>query len=160
MRSAVASIVSGVATRYFATSSHEMSKYTWLSSGFVSARSTIAELVLDRAHDAPEADVRPDDRGLRVPLEEVPQLDELIRLLLRLRERHVDVVVQEHDESDLAGEIEDPVERRIREAGRLAGDLGRDELLVDRELADAREHAGKGRAARAGCDPPRTCRRD
>ena len=68
----------------------------------------------------------------------------LVRLLARLRERHVDVVVHDHDEPDLAGEVEDPIERRVGEARGLAGDLRRDELLVDRELADAGEHAREG----------------
>ena len=68
----------------------------------------------------------------------VAQLHDLIRLLSRLRERHVDVVVQEHDEPDLAGEVEQAVERGFGQAGGLAGDLRRDELLVNRELADAR----------------------
>jgi hypothetical protein len=65
------------------------------------------------------------------------------RLGVLLRERHVDVVVDDHDEARFRGEVEDAIERGVCEAGSLAGDLGRDELLVDAELADAGEHAGE-----------------
>ena len=87
--------------------------------------------------------MRPDDGRLRVALEERFHLSQVDRLRVRLRERHVDVVVEDHDEARLGGELEDAVERGIREAGRLARDLGRDEFLVDAELADAGEDAGK-----------------
>ena len=45
---------------------------------------------------------------------------------------------------EAGGELEHAVERRVGEAGGLAGDLGRDEFLVDAELADAGEDAGEG----------------
>ena len=65
------------------------------------------------------------------------QLRQLIRLLIRARERHVDVVVQNDHQPDLAGEIQDAIERRIGQARGSAGHLRRDELLVDGEFADA-----------------------
>ena len=117
---------------------------TWARAGSESARSTIAELVLDRPHDAPEAAVGPDDRGLRVAPEERAELRRLVRVLPRLREGHVDVVVEDDDEPGLAREVEDPVEGGIDEAGRLSRDLRGDELLVDGELADPGEDAGEG----------------
>jgi hypothetical protein len=49
--------------------------------------------------------------------------------------------VEEDDEPGLGREVEDAVERGICEARGLAGDLGRDGLLVDRELADPRKDA-------------------
>ena len=52
-----------------------------------------------------------------------------------LVERHVDVVVQNHDEPGLCGEIEDSIESGIGEARRVAGHLRRHELFVNRELA-------------------------
>ena len=52
--------------------------------------------------------------------------------------------MNQHDQARLAREIEDAVERPVGEAWLAAGHLGRDKLLVDRELADAAEHAGKG----------------
>ena len=48
-----------------------------------------------------------------------------------------------HHQPDFGGEVEQAVEGGVREARDVAGDLRRDELLVDRELADAREHPGK-----------------
>ncbi len=104
-----------------------------------------ADLVVDGTDDPAHADMGPDDRDrFRVPQEEVPHLEDLPRLLVRLRERHVRVAVQERHQPDLAGEVEDPVQRLIREAGRPAGGLGRHELLVDRELADPHEDPGEG----------------
>ena len=44
---------------------------------------------------------------------------------LSLRERHVHVAVQQHEQPDLAGEGEDAVERGIEQARGLAGDLRR-----------------------------------
>ena len=38
---------------------------------------------------------------------------------------------------DVGGEVEDAVESGVGQAGRLAGNLRGDELLVDAELADA-----------------------
>jgi hypothetical protein len=55
----------------------------------------------------------------------------------------IDVVVEDHDEPGFGGEVEDAIERRVGEAGRVAGDLRRHELLVDAELADAAEDAGE-----------------
>ena len=49
---------------------------------------------------------------------------------------HVDVVVDQYDETDLTREVEDAIERGVREAGRLAADFRGDEFLVNRELAD------------------------
>ena len=66
-----------------------------------------------------------------MPHEQRLQLRQLIRLLVRPRERHVDVVVQDDDEADLAGEVQDAIERGIGQARGFAGDLRRDELLVD-----------------------------
>ena len=87
---------------------------------------------LDRMDDAAEADVRPDDRRLRMALEQRLHLASGTRAPAScFGERHVDVVVQDHDEPGLAGEVEDAIERRVREAGGFAGDLRRDELLVD-----------------------------
>ena len=76
-----------------------------------------------------------------VPHGQIPQLRDLIRILSGTREGHVDVVVQDHHEADLAGRVEDAIQRRVEQARGLAGDLRRHEFLVDRELADAAEHA-------------------
>ena len=45
------------------------------------------------------------------------------RLRTRLGERHVDVVVQDHDEPNLAREVENAVERRVGQARSVASDL-------------------------------------
>ena len=98
---------------------------------------------LHRVNHPAETRVRPDHRSLRMAPEQVFHLREVDRLGAFLRERNIDVVVQEDDEPHLTREFEDAVERRVREARGVAGDLGRDELLVNRELADAGEHAGE-----------------
>ena len=103
---ATRAMASGVATAYFATSSHEMSKFTWLSAGSlqhgfddaracVGLRSAASADDLHRMDDASEPDVRPDDRRLRMPLEQRLHLRQIDRLGIRLRERHVDVVVKD-----------------------------------------------------------------
>ena len=79
-----------------------------------------------------------------MPLEDRLHLRQVDRFGVLLRERHVDVVVKNDHQADLAGEVEDAIERGIGEAGGFTGDLRRDELLVDAELADAGEHARKG----------------
>ncbi len=50
----------------------------------------------------------------------------------------------DRDQPDLSGQRQHAVERRIEQARRAAGNLVGNEFLVDRELADSREHAGKG----------------
>src|SRR5262245_54349404 len=92
-------------------------------------------------NDAAHPDVRPDGRRLRMAFEEIAYLREVHGLRIRLRKRHVDVAVEDHDEADLSRKVENAVERRVGEAGGFAGDLRGDELLVNREFADAREHA-------------------
>ena len=71
------------------------------------------------------------------------QRREVRRLLARLGKRRVGIAVNEHDEPDLAGEVEQSIERGVGDARRFTGDLRGHELLVDRELADPDEHAGE-----------------
>jgi hypothetical protein len=53
--------------------------------------------------------------------------------------------VDDDHEARLGGEVENAIECRIRETGGLARDLGRDEFLVNAELADAGEYTRKRR---------------
>src|SRR3954462_12153266 len=92
-------------------------------------------LRLRGAHDAPDADVRPDDGGVGVALEERLDLLEVCGRRALLREGRVDVVVYEDDEPDLRGEVYEAVERRVVEARDLARDLCGDELFMNAELA-------------------------
>ncbi len=78
-----------------------------------------------------------------MPAQEGFHLREVDRLGIRFRERHVDVVVEDHDQPGLGGELEDAIEGGVGKARRFSGDLRGDELLVDAELADPGEHAGK-----------------
>jgi hypothetical protein len=94
-------------------------------------------------NDAAETEVSPDDRGLRVPPQECLHLREVHRLGVGLRKRHVEVVVEDDDETRFGGEVEDPIEGRIGQAGGFADDLRGHELLVDTELADPGEDTGK-----------------
>jgi hypothetical protein len=52
--------------------------------------------------------------------------------------------VDQHDQSNLSGEIENAVQRRILQAGCVARDFCRHELLVDREFTNPTENARKG----------------
>ncbi len=80
-----------------------------------------------------------------MPAEQVAQLQDLIRLLSRPGERRVHVTVDERHQPDLSGEVEQAVEGAVGDARRFAGDLRRHEFLVNRELANAREHPGERR---------------
>ena len=71
MMSAASWVASGVAVRYFAVSSHEMSKETCASSGFGEGAGDDPDLVLDGVDDPPEPEVRPDDGGLGVAEQEL-----------------------------------------------------------------------------------------
>ena len=51
--------------------------------------------------------------------------------------------MDQNNQTDFGGEIEQPIQCRILKAGHLAGDLCRDKLLVNGEFADARENSGK-----------------
>ncbi len=98
----------------------------------------------DGLDHAPESRVRPDDRRLGMAREQSLHLLEVGAHLLGLAERLVDVVVDDDDQADLTREVEDAVERRVGQARDVAGNLRGHELLVDRELTDPGEHAGKG----------------
>src|SRR5262245_58169085 len=92
-------------------------------------------------HHASQTRVRPDDRRVAVASEERAQLAGVLGLYPRLAERAIHVVMENDHQPGLCGEIEDSVERGIDQARWPTGDLRRHELLVNRELADAHEHA-------------------
>jgi len=48
---------------------------------------------MNRMHDSPETDMRPDDRGVLMALEQRLHQLQVHRLRVGLRKRHVDVVV-------------------------------------------------------------------
>ena len=61
-----------------------------------------------------------------------------------LWERNINIAMKNDNESGLLGEVEYAVKRRrFLEARDAAGDLGRDELLMYRELADAGKNTGE-----------------
>ena len=161
------------ATRaYFATSSHEISKYKCGKVGILKqARDElgVALAVASRLcrrlrrhgmNDPAEPGVGPNDRRARMAAEQRLHLLEVHRPRVHLGEGHVDVAMEKDDQSDLAGEIEDAIERRVLQACDIARHLRRDELLVDGELADADEDAGKQFQHAANVIGARTCRPD
>jgi hypothetical protein len=77
-------------------------------------------------------------------LQEIPELLQEDGGISLLGERPVHVIVDQHDQADLGGEIEDPVQGRVGGARDVPLDLGGHELLVDRELPDSREDAREG----------------
>ena len=82
---------------------------------------------------AAEAQVRPDDRRVRVALEQRLQIRQVGGPLRGLGEGHVQIVVEQHDQAHLGGEVQDAIQRRVQQAGRATGGLRGDELLVDAE---------------------------
>src|SRR5207302_2652786 len=57
-----------------------------------------------------------------------------------LRERNVNIVVNQDDQACLGGEVEDTIHSRVLQARHFTCDLCRDELLMYREFADSREY--------------------
>src|SRR5204863_8417738 len=102
-------------------------------------------VIRDGANDATDPSVRTDDRRVWMSHDEVMHLLQVRRWRPRLRERHVDVIMDEDEQSGLSRESKDAVERRIEQAGHATGDLRRHEFLMDRELTDAREDAREDR---------------
>ena len=97
-------------------------------------------MIRRRGHETPQARVRPDDRRVRVGAEELAHRAQVDRLASARRQHRVDVAVDDRHEAHLGSEVEHPVERGVPQTGAVAEDLGAHELLVDGELADAREH--------------------
>ena len=58
-----------------------------------------------------------------MPLEHRLHLRQIHRFRVRLRERHVDIVVEDDHEARFGGEVENAIERRVGQARRLARDL-------------------------------------
>ena len=80
---------------------------------------------------------------VRMTLEKGFYLVEIRRLRSFFGKRPIHVVMNQHNQSDLAGEVEDPVQRRVLQARNRTGDLGGYELLVNGELANAGEYTRK-----------------
>src|SRR5688572_25097023 len=70
-------------------------------------------LCTNRTDDASDTDVRPDDRCLRMPFEQVFQKVEINGRGSFFRKRSVDVIVQNHNETDFGAKVEDLIESRI-----------------------------------------------
>src|SRR5688572_29919094 len=100
-------------------------------------------MVFYRANDSSQAQVRPDNRSLPMAPQHALQFLQVGRRRTLLREGHVDIVVKEHDEARLRGEVEDLVKRRIEETGSAAGDFCRHELLVNGKFPDSGEDTGE-----------------
>jgi len=111
---------------------------SWLTAiGFFGGR---ADPILDGRHDPPESGVGPDDRRPLVPRKQILQLRELVRLLPGLGKTACPMSLWRMTTSPAsAAKSRMRSQRRIQQAGRLAGDLRGDELLVDGELANPRE---------------------
>ena len=148
---------SGVATTYFATSSHEMSKCTCASAGSSSISSRISRWLGLRSVALALADgcvgwiTRPNPVCAQMIVASAWRrsrsfiCDKYTGSAPALANGMSMSLWSSTTSPTLGREIEDPVERGIGEARDVAGHLRRDELLVDRELADTCEHARERR---------------
>ena len=59
--------------------------------------------------------------------------------------RHVDVVVNQHDETDFGREVDETIERLVLETRHFARDFRGNKFLMNGEFTDAREHARERR---------------
>src|SRR5262249_21614922 len=103
------------------------------------------KVVRGRRNNTAEAGMSPDDRGVRVALEEGSDLIEIggagSVFCHDARERNVDIVVEDDDKARLTSEIEDPIQSWILKASDFAGNFRRHKFLVNGEFTNPREHA-------------------
>lgn len=69
----------------------------------------------------PKPNVRPNDGGVSMPFKESLYLTEVGRFSPLLCKRNVDMVVDQDDQANLRGEVEQPIESWILKASDLAG---------------------------------------
>src|SRR6185312_15875713 len=100
-------------------------------------------MVLNWTHDASHSRVRPNDRGLRMPFDERSHLLQVGRWFAGLRERSVEVIVDDHQQTALSAEIEDSIESRVVQARDFSRDLRGNKFFMNGELADAGEYSRK-----------------
>src|SRR5215813_12971742 len=94
-------------------------------------------LLVNRTNHPPYTDVRPDDCGSRMALEQGFNLGQVGWLRSLFCKRCIDVIVDQYDQPCLGSKVEEFVERRVFESCNFARDLGGHELLVNREFADS-----------------------
>src|SRR5262249_40597430 len=91
----------------------------------------------------PQAHMRPNDSDVGMALEELFQFIEVNRFSSRHCKWQINIVMEQHYQACFRCEVKYAVESWIAQAGNLSRYLGRDELLVNGELANATEHPGK-----------------
>src|SRR5436189_2126811 len=80
-------------------------------------------MILYRADHSAHTRVRPDDGRVWMPLEKSFRFVQVRWWRVFLCKRHIHVVVDEHDESDLCSEIQNAIQRWVLETRNLARDL-------------------------------------
>src|SRR5215467_782869 len=86
----------------------------------------------------------PDDGRIWMFPEERFEFIEVGGLRFFFGERYADVAVKQDNEASFRRKFEDTIERRVLQASNFARNLGRNKLLMNRELTDASEHAWIG----------------
>ena len=83
----------------------------------------------------------PNDGQVRVPHEESLYLIEVCRFGTLFCKRNVDIVVDQHNQANFRSKIKYAIQSWVLKACNFARYLPRYKLFVNRELADASEHA-------------------
>src|SRR5262249_51436400 len=104
----------------------------------------VGSVILYRADDPTHSGVSPNDGRLRVAPEQTFHLIQVSRWRAFLREWDIEIAVQDGNQAGFSSEVEDSIKRRIFQTGYLPGHLCGNKFLMYRELANAREDAGKG----------------
>src|SRR5690349_960139 len=96
-------------------------------------------LLFDRTNDAPDTDVRPDDRCVWMSFEEILDLLRVCRFRPGFRERNVYVAVNQDHQADFTRKIDQPIKRLVLQTRYFSGNLRRDRLPTNLELTDPAE---------------------
>src|SRR5687767_5267510 len=85
----------------------------------------------------------PDKRRIRMAPEERLHLGRISRLGAGPRKRHVDVVVNEHNQTNFCSEVDQTIERLVLKTCDITRDLCGNKFLMNAEFTNAGKNTGK-----------------
>src|SRR5580704_7466025 len=114
-----------------------------LESGVSQDRCKICGVILNGPDYAADTGMRPNDRRVGVTFQERLHLFEVCRRRAFFGEWNIDIVVNQHNQPNFGGEVENTVQSGILKACHLTSYLRGYELLMNRKFPDAGKDTGK-----------------